>query len=120
MSVCSDLRKSRKLTPLHLQLSETLRQNEVVPNPLRGTFSINTSPKSYECLDSVLSVVVVPRNPVVIKECEELSGITLEAAFVTDCNLGSIIMPRKSFIKTSSFMTTSLLTRFWVSHWFDQ
>src|SRR5262245_40687334 len=57
-------------------------------------------PETHGCVKARKEVVGNAYRSLIVPECEELSRITFEAPFVTDCNFGSIITPRKSFIKT--------------------
>jgi hypothetical protein len=93
---------SEEIKKAHTSAFTCLRnaqQDKVVPDAVHRAFAFDAPAKPYKCLDRVLSIVVVPRDSVVIEKCEKLARVALETLFVTDCNVRMVITPSENFIE---------------------
>ena len=79
----SDKRNSKGLQVIEFASRQNTRQNKTF---IEGVFRIQAVEQSTvlcKSLDSALSIVVIPRNAVVIKACEHLGAGLLKPLFIT-------------------------------------
>lgn len=76
------------------------KKNKIIADPFFRTDPSNHLAKLYECPNSMLRVIIIPRNAVIIKKCEKLITISLEAVFIFSRCFGHIFMLEKHFVGT--------------------
>src|SRR6266851_2725239 len=94
---------SSRPAKVHLNLwSSFWGPPQVVGYPVFSRSASNRLAKHYEGFDSVLSIVVVPRNPIMVEKDEQPLSLPLEAIPMLGCHITLVGLFRQLSVKTSN------------------